>query len=153
MKDLAPHQLDIIYGGASIGIMGELADACVEEKLKVIGVIPSLILEREFGHDKIHQLIEVDSMHARKEKIYELSDAMLVLPGGFGTLDEAFEFITWNQLDIHDKKIAFLNWDRFFDPIIEFCKRAEEERFIKVYDQTEPKFFNETQSMLDWILC
>ena len=150
-KLVAEKQMDLIYGGAQIGLMGELANACLDADGYVCGVIPGFIKDRELGHEGVQELILVDTMHKRKEVIYERSDAIAVLPGGLGTLDEAFEFMTWNQLALHNKKIAFLNWDGFFEPIKHFCERAQEEKFLKVYDNFEPKFFEDDESFFDWL--
>ncbi len=148
---IAQSEMDLVYGGAQIGLMGELADACLKANGYVCGVIPDFIKERELGHEGVQELILTNTMHQRKEVIYERSDAIAVLPGGLGTLDEAFEFMTWNQLDLHNKKIAFLNWDRFFDPIQQFCDRAREEKFLKVYDNFEPRFFEDDESFFQWL--
>lgn len=150
-EKLAQKNIHLIYGGAQIGLMGELANAVLQNQGYVCGVIPEFIKERELGHDKIQELLIVDTMHKRKEVIYKRSDAIAVLPGGLGTLDEAFEFMTWNQLSLHNKKIGFLNWEGFFTPIQDFCKRAKEEKFLKVYDSFEPMFFDDDESFFHWL--
>jgi uncharacterized protein (TIGR00730 family) len=108
-KILADHQITLIYGGGSIGIMGTIADAVMMNGGKVTGIIPQVLVDWERQHTSISELIIVDNMHVRKKKMYELSDAAVILPGGFGTLDELFEMVTWNQLSIHDKHIYIIN--------------------------------------------
>ncbi|MCB9092269.1 MAG: TIGR00730 family Rossman fold protein [Halobacteriovoraceae bacterium] len=148
---IAERGYHLIYGGASVGLMGTLADSALAKKARVTGVIPTVILQREVAHKNLAELIETENMHGRKEKIYHLCDAVAVLPGGLGTLDEAFEFMTWNQLGIHNKKIGFLNWFGFFDPIREFCLNAQKEKFIKNYDNFTPSFFEDDKEFLNWI--
>ena len=149
---LASYQFDLIYGGASIGMMGALADSVIAAGGHVTGVIPQFIADRELAHQSIHDLQIVHSMHERKERIYQASDFIAVLPGGLGTLDEAFEFMTWNQLALHQKKIAFLNWENFYSPLRDFCQRALEEKFVKVYDNFSPTFFHEDDEFFNWLL-
>jgi len=111
----AGHRL--VFGGGNAGLMGALANAALAAGGEVVGVIPDYLVEREHGHRGVSRLITVDSMHRRKETMFELSDAFIVLPGGVGTLDEAFEIITWKQLGMHDKPIVVVDiagyWGRF----------------------------------------
>ncbi len=148
---LGKRNISLVYGGAQIGLMGELANAALTSGSYVCGVIPKFIKDRELGHGGIQELIETDTMHQRKEVIYERSSAIAVLPGGLGTLDEAFEFMTWNQLGLHQKKVGFLNWEGFFDPIRDFCERATKEKFLRVYDDFEPRFFKDDDSFFSWL--
>jgi uncharacterized protein (TIGR00730 family) len=129
-KLLAQHNITLIYGGGNIGIMGILADAVMKNGGKVIGVIPKKLVEWERQHEKITELMVVEDMHTRKKTMYSLCDAAMILPGGWGTLDEFFEMLTWNQLSIHDKKIFILNSGGFFDYQIAHIQRIEEEEFI-----------------------
>ena len=101
-KTISKNNITLIYGGGNIGIMGTIADAVMENGGKVIGVIPKILVEWEQQHQGITELLIVDDMHIRKQKMYELCDAAIILPGGFGTLDELFEMVTWNQL-IHSR--------------------------------------------------
>ncbi len=103
----AGHRL--VFGGGNAGLMGAVADAALAAGGEVIGVIPDYLVEREHAHPGVSRLITVDSMHSRKEKMFELSDAFIVLPGGVGTLDETFEIITWKQLGLHDKPIVVVD--------------------------------------------
>ncbi len=113
---LARHRIRLVYGGGRIGLMGEIADAVLAGGGRVIGVIPEHLQVQEKGHRGVTELRVVASMHERKNLMFELSDAFVILPGGFGTLDEAFEMLTWRQLRLHDKPILFLNIDGYWTP-------------------------------------
>jgi uncharacterized protein (TIGR00730 family) len=115
-RDLAEHGIDLVYGGGNIGLMGRIADAVLEAGGRVIGVIPEHLRALEKGHQGITELRIVGSMHERKNLMFELSDAFVILPGGFGTLDEAFEMLTWRQLGLHDKPILFVDIDGYWMP-------------------------------------
>ena len=104
---LAGKKITLIYGGGNKGIMGAVSNAVLEKDGKVIGIIPEILKDREHHHSGITELIIVDNMHTRKKILYEKCDAAIILPGGFGTMDEFFEMLTWNQLSIHDKKILY----------------------------------------------
>lgn len=127
---MAKNNITMIYGGGHKGIMGTIADAIMINGGSVTGIIPKLLLEWEQQHKGITKLVVVDDMHVRKKKMYELCDAALILPGGFGTLDEFFEMLTWNQLAIHDKQIFILNSDGFYDHLIQHIYRLEENDFL-----------------------
>lgn len=129
-KILALNQVKLVYGGGSAGLMGTIADNVMQNGGKVVGIIPKLLLEWEVEHRGITELIICDDMHQRKQKIYSLSDAALVLPGGFGTLDELFEIVTWNQLTIHDKEIYILNSGGFYDHLIKHIEIMKQENFL-----------------------
>ena len=120
---LAQHKVELIYGGGKNGLMGVLADTMMENGGIVRGVIPQLLIEWESQHDNISELLVVEDMHVRKRKLYELCDAAIILPGGFGTLDELFEILTWNQLSLHDKQIFILNSAGFYDHLIAHLRR------------------------------
>jgi len=115
---LAQNNITLIYGGGNIGLMGAVANAVLEKGGKVTGIIPNLLNSVERQHTGITELIVVDSMHIRKKMLYEKCDAAIILPGGYGTLDELFEMLTWNQLSIHDKHIYILNTDGFYDGLL-----------------------------------
>ena len=132
---LASKNINVVYGGGNKGIMGALANAVVENKGKIIGVMPTLLTEWEHEHLGLTELIEVADMHVRKAMFYEKCDAAIILAGGYGTLDELFEILTWNQLSIHDKKIIILNSAGFYDHLIMHLKKMEEENFL--YDSIE----------------
>ena len=129
-KLLAENNVTLIYGGGNVGIMGIIADTVMKYGGKVTGIIPKLLLDWERQHEKITELIVADDMHIRKKTIYERCDAALVLPGGFGTMDELFEMLTWNQLSIHDKQIFILNSGGFFTHLIRHIQQMEEENFL-----------------------
>lgn len=129
-KLLAENNITLIYGGGNVGIMASIADAVMQHGGKVIGIIPKMLLDWERQHDKITELIVTDDMHTRKKTIYERCDAALVLPGGFGTLDELFEMLTWNQLSIHDKQIFILNSGGFYTHLIRHIQQMEDEQFL-----------------------
>lgn len=132
---LAERQIKLIYGGGSAGIMGVIADSVMQHGGKVTGIIPKILLEWEVQHRGLTELIISDDMHARKRTIYSLCDAALILPGGFGTLDELFEIVTWNQLTIHDKEIFILNSGGFYDHLIAHIRQMKEEEFL--YEEAE----------------
>jgi uncharacterized protein (TIGR00730 family) len=127
---MATHHIQMIYGGGRKGMMGVVADAVMKNHGKVIGVIPNVLVEWEHQHEGISELIIADDMHVRKKKMYSLCDAAIFLPGGFGTLDELFEMLTWNQLAIHDKRIFILNSAGFFDHLIAHIAKLETEGFL-----------------------
>ena len=106
---LAQQNITLIYGGGNKGLMGAVANAVLEKMGHVIGIIPQLLTDREHSHKGISELIIVDNMHIRKQLLYDKCDAAIILPGGFGTLDEFYEMLTWNQLSIHNKQIFILN--------------------------------------------
>ena len=129
-KLMAEYNVKLIYGGGSEGIMGCIADSVMSHGGSVTGIIPKILVEWERQHHGITELIVSDDMHVRKKTIYSLCDAALILPGGFGTLDELFEIITWNQLSIHDKQIFILNSDGFYDHLIMHIQKMRDEEFL-----------------------
>jgi len=128
---LASRKIGIVYGGGSVGLMGELADAALSEGGEVVGVIPRAMWEREIGHRGLTQLHVVETMHERKALMAELSDAFLALPGGLGTLEEIFEIWTWAQLGLHRKPCGFLNVNGFYTPLVGFLDSAVAAGFIR----------------------
>ncbi len=130
-KSLALNQIGLVYGGASVGVMAAVADACLEDAGKVWGVIPESLVKWEVAHDNLTELLIVDSMHERKQKMYDLSDAFVALPGGFGTLDELCEILTWAQLKYHTKPIYLLNEKGFFDHLLKHFRYINEEGFLR----------------------
>ena len=117
-RALAKRNCRLVYGGAKVGLMGGVADATISAGGVACGVMPRHLVEREIAHEGLSELVIVETMHERKTKMSELSDAFLVLPGGAGTLEEAFEQWTWAQIDIHSKPIGFLNVGGYFDPLM-----------------------------------
>ncbi len=128
---IAAEGWTLVYGGASIGMMGRLADGALAEGGRVIGVITEGLVAYEVAHRGLAELEVVATMHERKQRCTELGDAFLVLPGGFGTLDEMFEAITWKQLEIHAKPILLLDHEGFFSPLFAFLESAAGLRFIR----------------------
>jgi hypothetical protein len=127
---LAENNIRLIYGGGGIGLMGALAEAVVAHKGHVTGIIPGFLEAREAGNRRIDDLRVVDSMHARKQLMFELSDAFAVLPGGFGTLDEFFEIITWRQLGQHDKPIVLINEAGYWAPLLRLAEHGRQAGFM-----------------------
>ncbi len=117
-RALAAAGIRLVYGGGSVGMMGILADAVLEAGGSVTGILPRFLFEREAGHNGIQDLMLVDSMHTRKRLMVEKSDAFVVLPGGWGTLDEAFEVLTWHRLGLHDRPVVIANIGGFWDPLL-----------------------------------
>ena len=128
---LAREGVGLVYGGAAVGMMGALADGALEAGAEVIGVIPEALLAREAAHREIGHLEVVRSMHERKARMAELSDAFIALPGGLGTLEELFEVLTWAQLGFHRKPCALLNVAGYFDALVTFLDHAMETGFLR----------------------
>jgi hypothetical protein len=130
-KYLLAKRIVLVYGGANVGLMGVLADTVLAGGGKVIGVMPKSLVEREVAHAGLTEMYIVDSMQERKAKMADLSDAFVAMPGAYGTLDELFEVLTWNQLGIINKPIGLLNLDGFFDPLLKMLDHAVAERFLR----------------------
>jgi len=128
---LAARSVTLVYGGGSVGLMGVLADAVLQAKGDVIGVIPQALATKELLHTGVADMRVVPDMHARKALMAELADAFVALPGGFGTFEELFEMITWGQLGIHRKPLGLLDVQEFYRPLIEFIDHAIKAGFIK----------------------
>ncbi|HEY9101567.1 TIGR00730 family Rossman fold protein [Chitinimonas sp.] len=128
---LAEQDLTLVWGGGKVGLMGVVADAVLEKGGETLGVIPGFMVEKELAHPDSTAMIEVDSMHTRKALMAERADGFIAMPGGFGTLDELFEILTWAQLHIHGKPIGLLNVAGYFDPLLGWIRHAEQEGFIR----------------------
>lgn len=128
---LVEQEYELVYGGGSTGIMGVLADAVMRLGGKVHGVIPELLVQKEVGHTDLTQLHVVASMHERKSKMASMSDAFIALPGGFGTLEELSEILTWGQLRVHEKPVGVINVDGFFDSLLAYLDNAEAQGFLR----------------------
>jgi uncharacterized protein (TIGR00730 family) len=129
-ESLVQSGYGLVYGGGHIGLMGVLADAVLQAGGEVIGVIPRALEAKELAHTRVTRLEVVDSMHQRKARMAQLADAFVALPGGYGTLDELFEVLTWAQLGIHAKPVGLLNMNGFFDPLLGWVRHASSEGFI-----------------------
>ena len=128
---LARHGLGLVYGGGNVGLMGMLADSMLQAGGEVIGVIPQTLVAKEVAHRSVTELRIVDTMHQRKALMNELSDAFIALPGGFGTLDEFFEILTWSQLGIHGKAIGLLNVAGYYDHLLAMLDHAVTEGLLR----------------------
>lgn len=129
-KALAANHIELVYGGANIGLMGRVADSVLENNGKAIGVVPTFFAG-DLGHKNLTELHIVNTMHERKKMMFDLSDAFIALPGGFGTLEEIFEIITWAQLGHHEKPCGFLNVCGYYNKLIDFLDYTVSQRFIR----------------------
>jgi uncharacterized protein (TIGR00730 family) len=130
-KELALRKIGVVYGGASVGLMAEVANAALNQGGEAIGVIPEFMIEKELAHKGLSQLHIVNSMHERKALMAELSDAFIALPGGFGTFEELFETLTWAQLNLHNKPCGVLNVNNYYDKLLDFLDFSSTEGFVK----------------------
>jgi uncharacterized protein (TIGR00730 family) len=146
---LAKRGIGVVYGGASVGMMGAVADGALAAGGEVIGVIPKRLLESEIAHAGLTDLRIVDTMHERKALMAELSDAVVALPGGTGTLDELFEMFTWGQLGLHRKPIGLLNIDNYWDPMLGFMDHMVQERFLWAQHRDAMIVEHESVALLD----
>jgi uncharacterized protein (TIGR00730 family) len=128
---LAGEGIELVWGGGNVGLMGVLADAVLGAGGRAYGVIPSFMAERELAHPQATEMRVVDSMHARKAAMADRADAFVALPGGFGTLDELFEIVTWAQLHIHAKPVGLLNVQGFYDPLLAMARHMSAAGFVK----------------------
>lgn len=117
-QQLATDHIGLVYGGAKVGLMGAVADGALSQKGEVIGVLPTFLQTKEIAHEGLTELVLVESMHQRKTKMHELSDGVITLPGGYGTLEEYFEVLTWGQLGLHRKPVALLNINGYYDGLL-----------------------------------
>ena len=134
-KKLAHLEIDMIYGGSNAGLMGAVANGALSEGGKVVGVIPEFLVDKELAHNGITELILVKSMHERKYKMNELCDGVIALPGGYGTLDELFEMLTWGQLGLHKKPVALYNIHGYYNTLINLVQHMVSSGFLKESNQ------------------
>ncbi len=146
---MSARGIGLVYGGASVGLMGKVADTMVENGGETIGVIPHSLFENEIAHTGLTQLITVDNMHQRKERMVSLADGFIALPGGFGTMEEVFEAITWSQLKIHVKPIGLLNVCGYYDRLSDFIHHAVGQEFIKPAHQSLYAIHENPDTLLD----
>ena len=135
MNLFAKENIELVYGGAAIGVMGALANELLKQGGKVTGIIPRQLMKKEVAHAGLTELHVVEDMHERKKMMYELSDAFLIFPGGMGTLDELFEITTWKQLGLHSKPIAIMNINGYYDHLLKFLDTAVAQGLVKVHDR------------------
>ena len=145
---LAQNGFRLVYGGASAGLMGQLADAALSENGEVIGVLPEKLASLELAHPGLSDLQIVSSMHERKLLMAELSDTFIALPGGIGTLEEIFEVWTWTQLGIHSKPIGFLNVSGFFDGLNAFLDSLVPEGFLTQFHRSLARFDSNPEALI-----
>jgi uncharacterized protein (TIGR00730 family) len=148
---IAKEGLRLIYGGGNVGLMGVVANAVLEAGGKVTGVIPKQLADWEVAHSGLTELEIVGSMHERKSRMFDLSDGFVTLPGGFGTMEEIFEMLTWRQLGIGNKPCAFLDVDGFYAPLIGMIDRMVEERFLHAEQRTDLWHGEDIGTMLQWM--
>ena len=127
--------ITLVFGGGRVGVMGLIADAVLDRGGKAIGVIPQFLMDKEVGHTGLTELIITSNMHERKQKMADLSDGVITLPGGFGTLEEFFEVLTWLQLGLHNNAIGLLNIDGFYDPLLAQMDIMVEKKFLKALNR------------------
>ncbi|WP_421943426.1 TIGR00730 family Rossman fold protein [Pedobacter sp.] len=130
-QSLVEQQIRLVYGGGSVGVMGVLANDVLELGGEVTGVIPQFLMDKEVGHKGVTEMILTENMHQRKQKMADLSDGFVILPGGFGTLEEFFEVLTWLQLGLHNKPIGVLNVNGFYDPLFAQMDVMVQHKFLK----------------------
>lgn len=128
---MANKNITLVYGGADVGLMSVIANSNLQASGKCIGVMPGRLIDLEIAHDNLTELIVVDSMHERKGKMAELSDGFIAMPGGFGTLDELSEALTYNQLRLYDKPVGILNINGYFDLLLDFLDQSVEGKFVR----------------------
>jgi len=148
---LAKDGLQLVYGGGNVGLMGIVADSVLEAGGEVVGVIPAQLVEWEVAHKGLTRLEVVANMHERKARMFDLADGFVALPGGFGTLDEMFEMLTWRQLGIGDKPCAFLDVDGFYTPLLAMMDRMVEERFLHPDQRRDLWHGDDIDSMIAWM--
>lgn len=148
---LARDERTLVYGGASVGLMGVLADAAVAAGAHVVGVIPAPLVEREIAHPGLAELHVVPSMHARKARMFEEADAFLVLPGGFGTMEEMFEILTGQQIALHAKPLCLLDVAGFWRPLLEFLDHAVTEGILRPSVRALLGHAEDVDAALAWI--
>ena len=150
-RTMAEQGLALVYGGGNVGLMGIVADAVLEHGGEVIGVIPQQLVDWEVAHRGVTRLEVVDSMHTRKQRMFELSDGFIALPGGFGTLDEMFEMLTWRQLGLGKKPCAFLDVQGFWQPLMTMLDTMVRERFLHADQRTDMWDGDDIDAMLAWM--
>jgi uncharacterized protein (TIGR00730 family) len=148
---LAQEKLALVYGGGNVGLMGIVADAALAAGGEVVGVIPQQLVDWEVAHRGVTKLEIVGSMHERKARMFDLADAFVALPGGFGTLDEMFEMLTWRQLGLGDKPCAFLDVDGFYAPLIAMMDRMVDERFLHEDQRRDLWHGDDLDALFAWL--
>jgi len=148
-RALAGRGLRLVYGGGRVGLMGVVADAALVAGGEVVGVMPKMLVDREISHSGLTELRVVGSMHERKALMNDLSDGFVALPGGFGTLEELFEVLTWGQLGLHGKPCGFLDGSGYYDPLLSFFDRMVREGFLGSENRARVLFHSDPEALLD----
>lgn len=148
-KLLASRNITLVYGGGDCGVMGAVANSTMKHGGYAIGVFPRSLRNIENEHQSLTEITIVDTMHERKQNMFERSDAFVVFPGGFGTMDEMFEIITWKQLLLHDKPIVIFNYQGYWDSLIELMKNIIENRFAKAEVVTYYHVVDKLEDIID----
>lgn len=148
-RALVGRELELVYGGGNVGLMGALADAVLDAGGRVTGVIPRALLEKELAHERAQRMLVVATMHERKARMAELSDAFVALPGGFGTLDEICEVLTWTQLGFHDKPCALFDVEGYWRPLSAMFDAALESGFLRAENRNSVLEHSEPEALLD----
>jgi uncharacterized protein (TIGR00730 family) len=148
-QTLAARSIGLIYGGADVGLMGAVANGCLSKSGRVTGVLPRFIQDKGIAHKNLTEMILVETMHERKTKMDELSDGAIALPGGFGTLEEFFEVLTWGQLGLHKKPVGILNINGFYDPLKDLTGKMVEKGFLKEANRKMLLISDDIEKLLD----
>jgi uncharacterized protein (TIGR00730 family) len=148
----AYHQHTLIYGGGNIGLMGILADSILSKGGRVVGIIPDFLMQKEVGHTGLTELEIVHSMHERKKRMADLSDAFIALPGGWGTLDETAEILTWKQLSLIHQPLGMLNINGFFDPLLQQMRLMVNEGFLNSANLNSVKVSSSPEKLLSQLI-
>jgi uncharacterized protein (TIGR00730 family) len=148
-KYLAENQIRVIYGGAQVGIMGAVANGVLEIGGEVIGILPTFLRIKEIAHEGLTEVIATETMHERKTKMVEYADAFLILPGGFGTLDEMFEILTWGQLGLHSKPVGILNIAGYYDGLLIFIDSMVDKGILKQINRDMILVHDQFETLLD----
>jgi len=146
---IARRNIGLVYGGAKVGLMGEIADAVLAAGGNVIGVLPTFLQQKELAHEGLTELVLVNTMHERKTRMNELCDGVLALPGGFGTMEELFEMLTWGQLGLHKKPVGVLNIGGFYDSLNLLTKSMVDNGFLKPINRDMLLVDNNIENLLD----
>ena len=149
--EMARRGIALVYGGGKVGLMGTVADAVLAAGGKVIGVIPRQLVDLEVAHPGLSELVVVDTMHQRKTRMYELSDAFVALPGGFGTMDEMFEMLTWAQLGLHRYPCAFLDVRGYYRDLRTMMEHMVDENFVRPEQRDSIWFGDDMTALFDWM--
>lgn len=148
-REIGRRGWQLVYGGGNVGLMGEVADAALAHGARVIGVIPQSLVDREVGHQGLHEQYVVETMHQRKQQMAERASAFLALPGGIGTLEELFEVWTWRQLGYHDQPIGLLNVAGYYDALLAFMDHTVAEEFLSTEQQKVLQVSGDPMELLD----